>query len=123
MNEAAVEESNNTVATPTPAAYYRLLNSQRFTIELEFLSALANPTYLVYLHSLNQFQSPSFIRYLAYLHQHWSQPNYSKFLRYPNALLICKALAENPEFRDMIAREGWEGEFTKQIIKQWAGNS
>lgn len=123
MSEVALEESNTGVAAPTPAAYYRLINSQRFTIELEFLSSLANPIYLVHLHSLGQFQSPSFIRYLAYLHQHWSQPNYNKFVRYPNAILICKALVESNEFRDIIARDGWEGEVTKQIIKQWAAGN
>ncbi|UZJ52284.1 hypothetical protein CBS101457_001604 [Exobasidium rhododendri] len=109
-------------AAPTPADYYRQVNQQRFTIELEFLSSLSSPPYLTYLHSLGSFQSPSFLRYLAYLHQTWSQPQYLKYVRYPNAILLCKALVDSPEFRNMIARDGWEGEMSKQIIRQWAGS-
>lgn len=108
--------------TPSPETYYRQVNQQRFTIELEFLSSLSSPPYLTYLHSLGHFQSPSFIRYLAYLHQTWSQPKYVKYLRYPNAILLCKALVDSPGFRDTIGRDGWEGEMSKQIIKQWAGS-
>jgi mediator of RNA polymerase II transcription subunit 31 len=108
---------------PTPADYYRQVNQQCFTTELEFLSSLSSPPYLTYLHSLGSFQSPSFIRYLAHLHQTWSQPRYLKYLRYPNAILFCKALVDSPEFRNTIARDGWEGEMSKQIIKQWAGNA
>lgn len=113
--------STVTLPAATPATYYRRLNSQRFTIELEFLSSLASPSYLVHLHSQGYFQQASFIRYLAYLHQTWSQPNYIKYLRYPYAIVMCQALVENPDFRNIVGRDGWEAEVTKQMIRQWAG--
>lgn len=109
-------------APPTPAAYYRHTNQQRFTIELEFLSSLSSPAYLTHLHAMGHFHSPSFLRYLAYLHQTWSQPRYIKYLRYPNAILLCKALVDSPTFRETIGRDGWEAEMTKQIVRQWAGS-
>jgi mediator of RNA polymerase II transcription subunit 31 len=106
---------------PTTSDYYRQVNQQRFRSELEFLSCLSSPAYLTYLHSLGHFQSPSFLRYLAYLHQTWSQPKYVKYLRYPNAIVFCKALVDSREFRHLVGRDGWEGEMSKQIVKQWAG--
>lgn len=113
--------SMESLSAATPSTYYRRLNSQRFTIELEFLSSLASPSYLVHLHSQGYFQQASFIRYLAYLHQTWSQPKYIRYLRYPYAIVMCQALVENPEFRNIVARDGWEAEVTKQMIRQWAG--
>ena len=58
----------------------RTANRTRFSLELEFVQALANPYYL---HSLAQqgiLNQPAFINYLKYL-QYWKEPEYAKFIQ------------------------------------------
>lgn len=105
---------------PSLQDYYHFVNQHRFTVELEFVSSLASPAYLAHLSSQGYLQDARFIRYLAYLHQTWSQPRYASFLRFPNALLFCKALAQSPTFRSIVGTDGWEQGITKDILLEWS---
>lgn len=103
-----------------PHNYYRHINQHRFTTELEFLSSLSSPAYIAHLYGQGHLSDPAFIRYLAYLYATWSQPRYVRFVRYPNALLFCKALARSPAFRAVVGTEGWEHTVTNEILAIWS---
>ncbi|OHT16540.1 putative mediator of RNA polymerase II transcription subunit 31 [Tritrichomonas foetus] len=73
----------------------------RFEKELEFVLCLANPRYVFSLASKNYFGDPNFINYLKYL-LYWCQPEYAKFVRYPQALQFLRLL-QDPDFRKYVS--------------------
>lgn len=73
----------------------------RFEIELEFVQALGNPTYLNHLAAQKLFQQPAFVEYLKYL-QYWSKPPYLKYLAYPGPTLRNLELLQQETFRKNI---------------------
>ena len=86
MNGTAKEEPAETaLAAQEPESELnndpvRVSNRTRFSLELEFVQALANPYYL---HSLAQqgiLNQPAFINYLAYL-TYWKEREYARFLQ------------------------------------------
>lgn len=80
-------------------------NSTRFTLELEFLSALANPFYLQHLAGRKLLDDPSFLAYLDYL-SYWRRPEYVRHLLYPAPSLAALELLKDPRFRkDILAPE------------------
>lgn len=108
--------------------------SPRFTQELEFVLALANPVFLQHLavtlpHIFNPSKpsttlassdnsdSAKFTRYLSYLQSYWSTPAYSQYLTHPAAVLRHLELLQNEQFRrdltkpDLLPRlvEGYKG--------------
>lgn len=120
-------DMNATIPPPADTAV------PRFTTELEFVSALANPMYLQYLgtnfhHLLNPPETTDgkepdencdankFARYLKYL-LYWKTPEYSRFLTHPAATIRNLELLQNQSFRssvqhpDLAARlaEGFSG--------------
>lgn len=98
--------------------YQRAVNQHRFTADLELLSALASPRYLVHLSHSGYLHSPTFIRYLQYLHTTWRKPEYARFLRYPNALYFLDAL-QHPEFRDAVGTEEWARDTSTRVKGHW----
>lgn len=95
--------------------------SHRFTLELEFVSCLANPHYLQYLavafpHLLNKpaishaapdledCDASCFARYLKYLYDYWRTPEYVKHLTHPGATLRNLELLQQEQFRKDIIR-------------------
>lgn len=98
--------------------------SPRFTIELEFVLALANPYYLSHLavtfpHLLSEPASASsvtkrknagtqdtpaqkFAAYVKYLHTYWKDPEYCRFLTHPGATLRALELLQQEKFRKEI---------------------
>lgn len=66
--------------------YYRARNQQLFSVQLDFVSALANPGYIAYLAQQGYLQDARFVRYLEHLHATWQTPEYARFVRYPYAL-------------------------------------
>jgi mediator of RNA polymerase II transcription subunit 31 len=95
--------------------------SHRFTLELEFVSCLANPHYLQYLavtfpHLLNKpaashdstdlenCDASCFARYLKYLYDYWRTPGYVKYLTHPGATLRNLELLQQEQFRKDIIR-------------------
>lgn len=120
-------DMNVTVPPPADTAV------PRFTCELEFVTALANPLYLQYLgttfhHLLNPPETSDgrepdencdaykFARYLRYL-LYWKRSEYSRFLTHPAATIRNLELLQNQAFRssvqhpDLAARlaEGFSG--------------
>ncbi|KAL4974029.1 mediator of RNA polymerase II transcription subunit 31 [Aspergillus desertorum] len=116
-------------AQPPPAT----LTNPRFTLELEFVSSLANPYYLSHLavnypnllgisKAGNQNEvsddnsdpdAEAFAAYLAYLYSYWKTPEYSQFLTHPGATLRALRLLQEDNFRRDIIRP--------QVIEGLAG--
>lgn len=97
---------------PPPATPSNL----RFTLELEFVSSLANPYYLSYLavtypnllgvaqadHEDDSTSAPdaqAFAAYLAYLYSYWKTPEYAQFLTHPGPTLRALRLLQEDRFR------------------------
>ncbi len=72
----------------------------RFSIELEFLSCLANPRYIIYLSQSKYLEDDRFIKYLEYL-EYFEELPYRKYVQYSHCLFFRKALLDK-EFREMI---------------------
>lgn len=107
------------------------LTNPRFTLELEFVSSLANPYYLSHLavtypnllgssktgdNDDDDLASPdadAFASYLAYLYSYWKTPEYAQFLTHPGATLRALRLLQEETFRHDIIRP--------QVIEALAG--
>ncbi|KAJ5135044.1 uncharacterized protein N7515_004322 [Penicillium bovifimosum] len=101
------------------------LTNPRFTLELEFVSSLANPYYLSHLAVTypnllgishdddDESASPdaqAFAAYLAYLYSYWKTPEYSQFLTHPGPTLRALRLLQEDKFRrDIILPQVIEG--------------
>ncbi|KAE8250751.1 hypothetical protein A4X13_0g4426 [Tilletia indica] len=104
---------------PPPTQAEREANQLRFSTELEFVSALSSPAYLVSLAQRGFLQQPRFVRYLHYLAQHWRTRDYARFVRYPAGLTMLEYLLEE-EFRGAVGSEGWEEMARGKMIGHWA---
>lgn len=103
------------------------LTNPRFTLELEFVSSLANPYYLSHLavtypnllgisqadeddDSTSTPDAQAFAAYLAYLYSYWKTPEYSQFLTHPGPTLRALRLLQEDTFRrDIILPQVIEG--------------
>lgn len=103
------------------------LTNPRFTLELEFVSSLANPYYLSHLavtypnllgisraddddDSASTPDAQAFAAYLAYLYSYWKTPEYSQFLTHPGPTLRALRLLQEETFRrDIILPQVIEG--------------
>lgn len=104
------------------------LTNPRFTLELEFVSSLANPYYLSHLavtypsllgisrvddndeETASAPDAQAFAAYLAYLYTYWKTPEYSRFLTYPGPTLRALRLLQEDRFRqDIILPQVIEG--------------
>ncbi|KAE8150240.1 mediator of RNA polymerase II transcription subunit 31 [Aspergillus avenaceus] len=100
------------------------LTNPRFTLELEFVSSLANPYYLSHLavtypnllgisnsseegdatENNKDPDAQAFAAYLAYLYSYWKTPDYAQFLTHPGATLRALRLLQEETFRRDIIR-------------------
>lgn len=108
------------------------LTNPRFTLELEFVSSLANPYYLSHLavtypnllgisrssddtgnEAIDSSADPdaqAFAAYLAYLYSYWKTPEYAQFLTHPGPTLRALRLLQEEAFRrDVIRPQVIEG--------------
>ena len=84
----------------------------RWEVELEFVQSLSNIQYVYYLAQEGYLSQPTFRNYVAYL-QYWHQPQYLKFLVYPNCLHVLTLLQhdqfakdiQNPDFRNLLMND------------------
>ncbi|KAJ5396984.1 hypothetical protein N7509_005097 [Penicillium cosmopolitanum] len=106
--------------TDTPAVQPPpTLTNPRFTLELEFVSSLANPYYLSHLavsypsllgisraddddESSSAPDAEAFTAYLAYLYSYWKTSEYSQFLTHPGPTLRALRLLQEDKFRREI---------------------
>lgn len=88
-------------------------DKDRFIIELEFVQNLSNPKYINFLAQNGYFEQESFIDFLSYL-KYWKQPEYARFLVFPQCLAFLDALVENSDFR----REMSLPQFTEFVHQQ-----
>lgn len=100
-----------------------LLTNPRFTLELEFVSSLANPYYLSHLAVTypgllgisgdgdgDSSDAQAFAAYLAYLYSYWKKPEYAQFLTHPGPTLRALRLLQEESFRrDIILPQVIEG--------------
>lgn len=115
------------MTTPQEPSFFPPPNP-RFTLELEFVTALSNPYYLSHLastypHLLNppseEHRGPPsadasdsssdtdaecFARYIQYLHATFSTPTYAKYLTHPGATLRALRLLGEERFRREVIR-------------------
>ena len=96
----------------------RVANKQRFSRDLEFLSALSNPFYLHQLSQQGYLNDPAFLRYLSYL-DYFRAPPYVKYLTYPHALHFLELL-QHAEFRSAVADSAWPHDTAARQIAHWA---
>ena len=89
----------------------------RFQIELEFVQALANPSYLNFLAQRDYFKQTAFVNYLAYL-LYWKRPEYAVYLKYPQALRFLELL-QAEEFREAMSNANNASFVEDQQILQW----
>ena len=119
MPSARAREPALTQATKEELANNQSLtgvsNTERFTLELEFINALANPKYLHRLAADGVLRDPAFVEYLRYL-AYWEEPAYAKFVLYPHALRFRRELLreefrlalENPRVSERVFAEQFE---------------
>jgi mediator of RNA polymerase II transcription subunit 31 len=81
----------------TPPELEGVTDKDRFELELEFVSALANPRYVHHLAKEGFLRDSRFVAFLRYL-SYWERPEYAKFILYPHALRFRREL-EREEFR------------------------
>lgn len=104
-------------ATGTELDPVRVANQQRFSRDLEFLSALSNPYYLHQLSQQGYFDDPAFLNYLEYL-EYFRAPQYVKYLTYPQALYFLDLL-KYEEFRSAIADSAWPHDTAARQMAHW----
>lgn len=90
----------------------------RFLIELEFIQNLANPNYLHFLAQRRFFEDEAFLNFLKYL-QYWKQPEYMRFLVFPQCLAFLDALLNNPKFRKELSVPAFAEYVHKQQGLHW----
>jgi len=71
----------------------------RLSIELEFVSLLANPYYLHHLAVKGYLQQSAFLTYLHYLHSYLVNVDYLLLIDCPHSLLFLDLLCSSPSFR------------------------
>ena len=102
------------------------LTNPRFTLELEFVSSLANPYYLSHLavtypnllgisrssddtgnedtDTPADLDAQAFAAYLSYLYSYWKTPEYAQFLTHPGPTLRALRLLQEETFRRDVIR-------------------
>jgi mediator of RNA polymerase II transcription subunit 31 len=92
-------------STPSSLEYYKSLlpenREDQFYIDLEFLQNLCNARYLHYLAQNGYFQKEEFMKYLKYL-RYWKEPQYMKYILFPQCLAFLDAVIDNVEFRSEL---------------------
>lgn len=68
----------------------------RFVEELEFVQAIGNPEYLLFLLQTHE-KDDSFWTFLRQLRNTWSRPQYRRFISFPLGLYLLDLLLEDPE--------------------------
>lgn len=81
------------------------MNRLRFEQDLEFVQLLCNPDYLRWLVQEGCFESQEFKEYLRYL-EYWRTPEYSRFLTYPQCLVVLKYL-NSEDADDLLNNESF----------------
>ncbi|KAK2075364.1 hypothetical protein P8C59_009495 [Phyllachora maydis] len=110
---AAPQTSQQSAALPGDEQ--QVAGHSRFEIELEFVQALGNPSYLNHLAAQKFLANPEFVAYLAYL-QYWSRPPYIKYLAFPAPTLKALQLLQQERFRrDIISPD-----LVSALATEWA---
>jgi mediator of RNA polymerase II transcription subunit 31 len=85
------------------------LPKNRFELELEFLQCLASPAYLHFLatSSTSDTLTTELLPFFKYLRRTYSQPEYVRYVRYPNAFYFLDLLIDRPNifFKEFKAPE------------------
>ncbi|RYH20683.1 hypothetical protein EON65_22710 [archaeon] len=74
----------------------------QFYVDLEFVQNLCSARYLQHLALQGYLDDPQFLEYLRYL-TYWKEPQYAKFLIFPQCLEFLDVLINSDPFRREIA--------------------
>ena len=102
------------------------LPPNRFSLELEFLQALASPNYLHFLATTKSdtgdcllLQEPEFMAFLKYLQSTWTKPEYARFISYPHCLYFLDLLIEKPSVAKEWTIPGFKNFSHQQQFLTW----
>ncbi|MCJ1307080.1 suppressor of hpr1 [Agyrium rufum] len=98
------------------------VNPTRFTLELEFVTALSNPSYLSYLATQKYLTNPVFVAYLDYL-LYWTKPPYTQYLMYPEPTLKTLQMLQHEEFRRDVLRPEVLGRWAEALLGRGVGDA
>eukprot|EP00039_Didymoeca_costata_P028877 m.22392 g.22392 ORF g.22392 m.22392 type:complete len:128 (-) comp7395_c0_seq1:157-540(-) len=90
---------------------------KRFEVELEFVQCLANPQYVLFLAQQGFLEDSTFVNYLQYL-LYWKQPEYLKYIRYPQCLFFLDLL-QNERLRPLLKSPYYAKLFDEQQLRHW----
>lgn len=104
--------------------------SSRFSLNFFFVccatvQSLASPAYLHFLatSTTNDGQSlllcPTFRKFLRYLHNTWSQPDYSQYITYPHSLHFLELLIKNESVCRELAQVSFRNFCHQQQYFAW----
>ncbi|POW12442.1 hypothetical protein PSTT_04506 [Puccinia striiformis] len=111
--------SNSIDATPSgDLQKEKKANQVRFEEDLEFVQSLANPHFVQELTLNGALRSETMISYLQYL-KYFHDPDYARFVRYPNSLKILDLLNCSEQSRTMIETDQHAQLLTNKLIQNW----
>ncbi|KAL8820419.1 MAG: hypothetical protein Q9191_007524 [Dirinaria sp. TL-2023a] len=121
-----------TIPPPPPEEDDTYAGHTRFTLELEFVQSLSNPSYLNHLAASKTLQDPCFVAYLDYL-RYFASPmlglgharianydtllwqEYVKYLSYPGPTLRVLELLQQERFRNEVLDPG----VVEALAREW----
>ncbi|KAG9047329.1 suppressor of hpr1 [Tulasnella sp. UAMH 9824] len=99
------------------ASEERTANRELFSLELEFVQALASPFYLYNLAVEGYLDDPVFLNYLKYL-GYWKEKEYARFIMYPQALHHLDLL-QHQNFRNAVKRQETQTFLNHYQFEHW----
>ncbi|MES1914434.1 MAG: hypothetical protein MHM6MM_006509 [Cercozoa sp. M6MM] len=96
--------------------------NSRFSMELEFMSLLANPRYLHHLAVSGTLDDERFLRFLRYL-EYWRRPEYACFVRHAHAFHFLTLLLESRAFRLQLRDENFVEQLHQTQYFHWRDNA
>ncbi|PLW52028.1 hypothetical protein PCASD_02110 [Puccinia coronata f. sp. avenae] len=93
-------------------------NQGQLEEDLEFVQSLANPHFVQELTLNGILGSEAMINYLKHL-KYFHEPDYAKFIRYPNSLKILDLLNSSPQFQTMMETQEHAQLLTDKFLQNW----
>ena len=115
--DANANGQDSAPAGQPPSIVTAATEEERFALELEFVSSLANPAYLHHLAMHGYFDDESFVMFLEYL-LYWTKPPYCQHVQYPHALAFLELL-QTSAFRAAIKNGNVKQACQQQQFASW----
>lgn len=99
----------------------RITDNERVKSDMEFIQNLCNASYLQFLAQNKYFEDKQFLNYLNHL-RYWNEPQFKRFLIFPQCLEILDNLLENELFRKELVFPQFVAFFHQQQGSSWMMN-